>query len=123
MSKWVAKSYSLSAMTQTTPRTTIRACDGCTRCCEVIGVNALEKPMGVGCEHCVPKGGCAIYAERPDECRTFDCGYLKEPLLGPEWKPRESKIVLLTEDGGRRIIAHVDTQRPTPGSVSRSIRP
>ena len=112
MAKWLAKSYSLSAMTQATPKATIRACEGCTLCCKVIGVQALEKPMGVWCEHCVPKGGCAIYAERPGECRTFDCGYLKEPSLGPEWKPSESKIVLLTEDGGRRIVAHVDTQRP-----------
>jgi hypothetical protein len=99
-------------MTETIPRKTVRNCDGCTLCCKVIGVKALEKPMGTWCQHCAPKGGCAIYAERPDECRTFDCGYLLEPSLTPEWKPSESKIVLLTEDGGRRIVAHVDTQRP-----------
>jgi hypothetical protein len=99
-------------MTQTNPRKTVRDCDGCTLCCKVIGVKALEKPMGVWCQHCAPKGGCAIYAERPDECRNFDCGYLLEPSLGPEWKPSESKIVLLTENEGRRIVAHIDTQRP-----------
>jgi len=99
-------------MTQASPRQTVRDCDGCTLCCKVIGVKALEKPMGVWCQHCAPKGGCAIYAERPDECRNFDCGYLLEPSLGPEWKPSESKIVLLTELEGRRIVAHVDTQRP-----------
>jgi Fe-S-cluster containining protein len=99
-------------MTQASPRQTVRDCDGCTLCCKVIGVKALGKEMGVWCQHCSPGGGCAIYETRPDECRNFDCGYLLEPSLGPEWKPSESKIVLLTELGGRRIVAHVDTQRP-----------
>jgi hypothetical protein len=93
-------------------RKTVRECDGCTLCCKVIGVKALEKPMGKWCQHCAPKGGCAIYEARPEECRIFNCGYLLEPSLTPEWKPNESKNILLTEDGGRRIVAHVDTQRP-----------
>ena len=68
--------------------------------------------MGIWCQHCVVAGGCAIYETRPEECRTFNCGYLMEPALGPEWKPSDSKIVLLTEEKGRRILAHVDKQRP-----------
>ena len=99
-------------MTQTTQREPVRKCDGCTLCCKVIGVKQLEKPQGVWCSHCEPGRGCAIYAERPQECRTFMCGYLFESGLGPGGKPSESKIVLLTENGGARIVAHIDTQRP-----------
>src|ERR1700761_2932404 len=107
-----AGTYSLTPMTQATPKPTVRDCDGCTLCCKVIGVKALEKPMGTWCQHCVQASGCAIYEERPTECRTFNCGYLLEPGFGPEWKPSSSKIVLLTDMGGKRIVAHVDTQRP-----------
>jgi hypothetical protein len=99
-------------MTPIEPTPPVRSCDGCTLCCKVIGIKALEKPMGTWCKHCAPTSGCTIYAERPEECRTFNCGYLLEPALGPEWKPSESRIVLLTEANGKRIIAHVDTQRP-----------
>jgi len=99
-------------MTQANPRTPVRDCGGCTLCCKVIGVKALGKEMGLWCQHCAPKSGCAIYEARPDDCRNFDCGYLLEPSLGPEWEPSESKIVPLTELEGRRIVAHVDTQRP-----------
>jgi hypothetical protein len=72
---------------------------------KVIGVAALAKPLGVWCRHCVPRDGCAIYESCPDECRAFDCGYLQEPSLGPEWKPSESKIALVTFHGGKRIVA------------------
>ena len=45
-------------------------------CCEVMAIQALEKPPWSKCENqCA--AGCGIYEERPDECRTFDCGWLK----------------------------------------------
>ena len=89
----------------------VRSCDGCTLCCKVMGIAALEKPPGSWCTHCARTGSCRIYEERPQECREFNCGYLMRPELGPEWKPSECKIVLTTESGGRTIVAHVDPQR------------
>lgn len=52
-------------------------------CCEVMAVYALEKPPWSRCANqCA--GGCGIYAERPEECRTFDCGWLKGMLSESE---------------------------------------
>jgi hypothetical protein len=75
-------------------------------------ISEIEKPQGVWCGHCKPRSGCGIYAERPQECRTFYCGYLTNPDFGEEWKPNQSKIVVTPELEGNRIVAHVDPQRP-----------
>ena len=90
----------------------VRTCDGCTLCCKVIGIKELNKPQGQWCTHCEAGVGCKIYATKPGECGTFICGFLCEPELGEEWRPSRSKIVLTTEMGGRRIVAHIDPQRP-----------
>src|SRR4051812_2580631 len=85
-----------------------RSCGDCTLCCKVLKITALEKPQGIWCNHCNPRAGCTIYGDRPEECRTFFCGYLTNPDLGDEWKPNRSKIVLVAELDGNRIAAHVD---------------
>jgi hypothetical protein len=90
----------------------MKDCGGCTLCCKVIGIKELNKPQGVWCTHCLAGVGCKIYESKPEECGTFVCGWLCEPALGEEWKPSRSKIVLTTELGGRRIVAHMDPQRP-----------
>jgi hypothetical protein len=87
-----------------------RSCAGCTLCCKIMGIAALEKPPGVWCKHCEPASGCRIYEDRPQECRTFFCGYLINGQLGEEWKPSRSRLVL--ELQGNRIGVHVDPQRP-----------
>jgi hypothetical protein len=48
--------------------------------------------------------------DRPQECRTFFCGYLFNGKLGEEWKPSRSRLVL--EMQGNRVGVHVDPQRP-----------
>lgn len=52
-----------------------RTCGPCSACCTVLGIAALEKPMGVACQHQGPDG-CAVYEDRPAECRKFVCGWL-----------------------------------------------
>lgn len=60
----------------------MRSCDGCTLCCEEL---ATVTPSGVACDHqCA--AGCAIYEERPDPCRTFECGWL-QGLIDEQYKP------------------------------------
>ncbi|HRI10323.1 MAG TPA: hypothetical protein PKW35_21035 [Nannocystaceae bacterium] len=49
-----------------------RPCGECTACCTVMAVTELQKPRGQACAH-ICAGGCAIYSERPDSCRRFDC--------------------------------------------------
>ncbi|MSP21106.1 MAG: hypothetical protein EXQ93_06260 [Alphaproteobacteria bacterium] len=57
-----------------------------------------------------PGTGCAIYADRPQSCRAFHCGYLASDLP-EEWFPAKSKIVLITETGGG-VTAVVAASRP-----------
>jgi hypothetical protein len=92
--------------------TPARGCDGCTLCCKVLRVSALQKPHGVWCEHCAIGAGCRIYDRRPGECRSFNCGFLQLDYLTEEWRPANSKIVIVAELDGSRIAAHVDPDRP-----------
>ena len=89
---------------------TARQCASCTLCCKVLGIAALEKPIGAWCPHCRPGAGCAIYDDRPRECRGFVCGWLRDERLGEEWYPKKSKIVLTYEQD--RFVAHVDPGAP-----------
>ena len=56
----------------------MRQCEGCEVCCTVCEVPELSKPSDKRCGHC--NGGCAIYAERPPSCRSFDCYWLTSEL-------------------------------------------
>jgi hypothetical protein len=89
-----------------------RTCGTCTLCCKVIAIIELGKPAGSWCRHCAPGTGCAIYAERPGECRTFNCAWLTWADLPDDWKPERSRIVLVFHADGNRMIANVDPQRP-----------
>lgn len=94
----------------TEPAPNDRSCDGCTLCCKVLEVLPINKPGNVLCEHCIEGRGCKIYPDRPEICRTFLCGYLSEPTLGPEWRPVVSHIVLTSL--GTRMMAAVDPDDP-----------
>jgi hypothetical protein len=88
----------------------MRQCGTCTLCCKLMGIEALDKPLGAWCAHCQPSKGCDIYPDRPQECRSFNCAWLLDESLGEEWYPKKSKIVLTLERD--RIIAHVDPGAP-----------
>lgn len=53
-----------------------RECGLCTLCCTALGVEDLDKPAGVPCVHLTP-GGCGIYEDRPEQCRRFECDWLR----------------------------------------------
>lgn len=89
-----------------------RSCGGCTLCCKVLGIDALSKPKGQWCGHCRTGAGCAIYSERPQECRAFDCLYISGPQLGDHWLPSRCKMVVCVNDAVGRIEVHVDGGRP-----------
>jgi hypothetical protein len=104
------------------PNATGRACGTCTLCCKVLGVKQIDKPAGKWCPHCAPGKGCLVYATRPEECRTYVCGWLKWPELGPEWKPERSKVILSlnrdVEGAGTRLTASVDPSYPSAWRAS-----
>jgi hypothetical protein len=90
----------------------IRKCEGCTLCCKIVAVRALGKPAGKWCSHCQAGIGCTIYADRPEECADYECGYLVLPGLGPEWKPSLCRLILSREVSLNRLNVHVDPGRP-----------
>jgi hypothetical protein len=89
-----------------------KACGGCTLCCKVMRIDELAKPTGTWCTHCKPGTGCRIYESRPQVCRSFMCLWLLSPELGPEWRPDRSKLVLMTDDTGERMIIKCDPGFP-----------
>ncbi|MFC0284652.1 hypothetical protein ACFFJB_13745 [Camelimonas abortus] len=93
-----------------------RTCGSCTLCCKVMGIAALAKPRGRWCPRCRPGKGCASYATRPQECRSFACLWLGGGFLGDEWRPDRCKMVLYTEHGGARLVVQTD---PGAGPVWR----
>ena len=88
-----------------------RSCEGCTMCCKLFGIPELAKPRHEWCGHCDVGKGCRAYETRPKSCRDFVCGYLVDAQVPEHWKPSKSRMVLTSENGGRRLVIHVDTGR------------
>lgn len=89
-----------------------RACGSCTLCCKVYDVPPVGKPAGAWCRHCTPGRGCGIWETRPDQCRHFDCLWLTQGWLGPEWKPERAKFVITLEQASRFMLVQVDPGAP-----------
>ena len=89
-----------------------RCCGGCTMCCKLMEIDALEKPRGMWCPKCDKSRGCTIYESRPEACRIFHCGYLRIPHLDERWKPSKAKFLINYEERARRVAIHVDPDRP-----------
>lgn len=79
-----------------------RECGECTLCCEVLHVDSpdFQKPQGVRCAHCVPGGGCAIHATRPNICREWFCQWRRYAWLDDSWRPDRSQLLLRATDDG-----------------------
>jgi hypothetical protein len=76
-----------------------RECGACTVCCTVLAEVELKKPMRCACDH-VERGGCGIYANRPQGCRDFHCLWLRGALpAGEEFRPDRLGVLF---DGYRR---------------------
>ena len=96
-------------------RKPFRVCGSCSLCCKLLKVEALDKPAGEWCKHCVPGEGCGIYADRPEGCKFWMCEWLVNRDLRDEWFPAKSKIVIdrtMNEHGKRMIRFVVDPGYP-----------
>ncbi|MCA3613270.1 MAG: hypothetical protein IOC55_12780 [Methylobacterium sp.] len=91
---------------------TPKTCGTCTLCCKLFPVPPLEKPAGKWCPHVVQGRGCGIHETRPGLCRAFDCQWLENPDLGPEWKPEIAKFVLSIYPGTNSLAVTVDPGFP-----------
>ena len=93
-----------------------RECGECSLCCKVPSVDELKKPMGRWCEHARIGKGCAIYADRPPSCRSFQCMW----LMG--WgedrdRPDALKVVLQAEGDPKTTGPVVGVMESYPGSA------
>lgn len=54
-----------------------RKCGECSLCCKILPVQDanLDKAHGVRCKH-QRRGGCKVYAFRPQKCAQWSCGWL-----------------------------------------------
>lgn len=91
---------------------TAKTCGTCTLCCKLFPVPPLAKPAGKWCPHVVQGRGCGIHETRPQLCRAFDCQWLENSDLGPEWKPEISKFVLSIYPGTNSLAVTVDPGFP-----------
>ncbi len=89
-----------------------RSCGGCTMCCKLLHIEALDKPRSQWCTHCDIGAGCKIYEERPSECRDFHCGFLTDANFGDHWRPARSKMVIALDSNANRLTVFVDPDRP-----------
>ena len=73
----------------------------------------LDKPNGVPCEH-LTEGGCGIYEDRPESCRSFQCAWLRGAGDGLYTRPDFTGGVLTVEkdespdDLGEALVIYED---------------
>jgi hypothetical protein len=90
-----------------------RSCGVCSLCCKLLEVSEISKPEGKWCVHCAPgRERCIIHDRRPDQCRSFYCGWLTMADLDDEWRPTRAKMVLAPGPDGKMMTVHVDPAFP-----------
>ena len=89
-----------------------KACGSCAMCCKVFAIPEVEKGVNQWCRHVVQGRGCGIHPTRPEVCRQFFCHWLRNPNLGPEWRPDRAKFLIYTEMRGRRMVVAPDAGAP-----------
>lgn len=86
-----------------------RNCAGCTACCVLPEIEALQKPADIPCRHCSVDKGCRAYDARPQLCRDFLCLWVTDDALGPQWQP--SRTGMLVYRQGAQLTVLVDPAR------------
>lgn len=89
-------------------------CGDCTYCCKVMKVQELNKAANTWCIHCNKGQGCAIYKERPESCRVYECLWLRsqafEQPLAPSLRPDRSRVVIGTLNQGNDVVLYVSPE-------------
>lgn len=94
-------------------RRATRSCGTCNACCIAPSIPELDKPLDTPCPHLKqgPKGCCSVYADRPQVCRTFLCGWRlgfggqfdRPDLLGVMMQPTQ-------KSNGQTLLAFVEVR-------------
>lgn len=105
-------------------------CGPCTACCRIKAVEALGKGCGVACQHQTEHGadalaGCTIYADRPQECADYECGWLISQRGDKPWpekhRPDQVGLIFDTAEDGRPCV-HIDPRRPDAHLTGEGLR-
>lgn len=86
----------------------VRPCEGCTVCCTVLDVRALQKPAWSACRH-QDRFGCTIHPTRPFICRGFACNWaMGDPRLSDAQRPDRSGALVWVGEGpmGLTVFVH-----------------
>ena len=78
-----------------------RSCGECIACCITLRIEdqQLRKPAGEPCQHLNECGGCSIYPQRPQVCRSWICGWKLLEGLGDEWRPDRCGVLIRFNEG------------------------
>ncbi|MEL7088668.1 MAG: hypothetical protein AAGL98_09555 [Planctomycetota bacterium] len=110
-----------------------RSCGSCTACCSSLIIEELSKPAFTACEHdCSASncgksygGGCAIYEDRPDSCRSFRCLWL-DGHLGQDDRPDELGVIFTTtfdeQVGTHPLLVEAVPGRASEPSITAAIQ-
>ena len=73
-----------------------RACGTCNVCCVALTIDdpELQKVQGYRCKHAQRDNSCAIYASRPNTCRTFHCGWRRLKFVREPLRPDRSGVLV-----------------------------
>ena len=73
-----------------------RECGSCNVCCVALTINdpELQKLQGHRCPNALPDNSCAIYATRPQTCRTFNCGWRRFKWIRETLRPDSSGVLV-----------------------------
>ena len=89
-----------------------KACGSCTMCCAALEIADLKKPAGPLCANCRLGHGCAIYANRPQVCRDFECEWLTRRDLSRRFKPDVAGVILMEDADSEEYQAVCSPERP-----------
>ncbi|MBV9288617.1 MAG: hypothetical protein JO288_12490 [Hyphomicrobiales bacterium] len=89
-----------------------KTCGSCTMCCSALSIPELEKPAGPLCGNGRPCGGCAIYAERPQVCRDFECEWLTRRDLPRPLRPDLVGTILMEDADSDEYQAVCAPEKP-----------
>lgn len=92
-----------------------RSCDGCTLCCRLPDIDALDKPANRACRH-LSGAGCGIYARRPQLCRDFLCLWRTGELADAALDPKTSGLMIYRQGPQLTVLAD-------PGPADPSLEP
>jgi uncharacterized protein len=89
-----------------------KACGSCTMCCSALEIAELKKPAGRLCGNCRLGAGCAIYADRPQVCRDYECDWLMSRDLPRGLRPDLVGAILMEDPDSEEYWAVCAPEKP-----------